>query len=122
MRPLLFRCYDKRLQFMYGSTSLAEMLLDPPIFKEEHVLMQYTGMHDNKRHEIYEGDILFNSFARNYWEVSFADGGFVVTLLPDNTYCEMLCNVVGFEHSAFTIFGNIYSDADWIETLRKGTK
>ena len=71
-------------------------------------LMQYTGLKDMKGKEIYEGDILFETFREEYFKVVFENGSFraeVDEYSLDLEDYDDICEVVG----------NIYENAELME-------
>lgn len=71
-------------------------------------LMQYTGLKDMKGKEIYEGDILFETFREEYFKVVFENGSFRAEVdeysLDLEDYAQ-ICEVVG----------NIYENPELME-------
>ena len=65
---------------------------------ENIIISEYTGLKDMREKEIYEGDILFESFGEEYFKVVFEDGSFRVETeeysLPLKEYAH-ICEVVG---------------------------
>ena len=77
-------------------------------YLEETPIMQYTGLKDMKGKEIYEGDILFESFSEKYFKVVFENGSFRAEVdeysLDLEDYAH-ICEVVG----------NIYENPELME-------
>lgn len=75
---------------------------------DEIELMEYTGLKDMKGKEIYEGDILFESFSEEYFKVVFENGSFRAEVdeysLDLEDYAH-ICEVVG----------NIYENPELME-------
>lgn len=95
MREIKFRAWHKEKKIM------GEVLgID--------ILLQYTGLKDMREKEIYEGDILFESFGEEYFKVVFKDGSFRLKTggcsLPLKEYAH-ICEVVG----------NIYKNPELIK-------
>lgn len=79
-------------------------------------LMQYTGLKDKDNKEIYEGDILFESFGEKYYKVIFENGGFRAEFKGDfEEYSFDLIDVVA---QGCEIVGNIYENPELTEEVR----
>lgn len=79
-------------------------------------LMQYTGLKDKDNKEIYEGDILFESFGEKYYKVIFENGGFRAEFEGDfDEYSFDLIDVVA---QGCEIVGNIYENSELIKEVR----
>ena len=79
-------------------------------------LMQYTGLKDKNNKEIYEGDILFESFGERYYKVVFENGGFRAEFEGDfDEYSFDLIDVVA---QGCEIVGNIYENSELIKEVR----
>ena len=70
-------------------------------------LGQYTGLHDRKDWEIYEGDILHDHFCNNRYVVHFDGGSFDVMSTLDKSG-NYLSDVVG----DIEIIGNIHDNPE----------
>ena len=71
-------------------------------------LMEYTGLKDMKGKEIYEGDILFESFSEEYFKVVFENGSFRA---EDDKYS---LDLEDYAHIC-EVVGNIYENPELIE-------
>ena len=79
-------------------------------------LMQYTGIKDKDNKEIYEGDILFESFGERYYKVVFENGSFRAEFKGDfEEYSFDLIDVVA---QGCEIVGNIYENPELTEEVR----
>jgi len=74
----------------------------------------YTGRNDMNGKEIYEGDILFNSFFGDYWIVAYEKGSFILKL-NNSKHFEYLSYVTGFKGSAFKKVGTIYENPELLK-------
>lgn len=75
-------------------------------------LMQYTGLKDKNNKEIYEGDILFESFGERYYKVVFENGSFKAEVEGDfEEYSFDLIDVVA---QSCEVVGNIYENPELI--------
>ena len=78
------------------------------LYKKDLKIMQYTGLKDKNNKEIYEGDILFESFGERYYKVVFENGSFRAEIeeysldLMDVAHC---CEIIG----------NIYENPELIK-------
>lgn len=104
MREIKFRAWDKSNKEMFNVEIIdfqkRQVYKDTVSYcKFENIeLMQYTGLKDMREKEIYEGDILFESFGEEYFKVVFEDGSFRLETgecsLPLKEYAH-ICEVVG---------------------------
>ena len=76
-------------------------------------LMQYTGLKDKNNKEIYESDILFESFGERYYKVIFENGSFRAEFNGDfEEYSFDLIDVVA---QSCEVAGNIYENPELIK-------
>ena len=76
-------------------------------------LMQYTGLYDKNGEDIYEGDIIFESFGEKYYKVIFENGSFKAEFNGDfDEYSFDLIDVVAQDCE---IVGNIYENPELIK-------
>ena len=76
-------------------------------------LMQYTGLTDMMEKEIYEGDILFESFGERYYKVVFENGGFRAEFNGD--FEEYSFDLIDIVAQGCEIVGNIYENPELIK-------
>ena len=121
MREIKFRVWHKEKKII--SEVLGIDILHKEIFFSnedvdcyEHVdfknieLMQYTGLKDKNGKEIYEGDILFESFGEKYYKVVFENGSFRAEFEGDfEEYSFDLIDVVA---QGYEVVGNIYQNPE----------
>ena len=76
-------------------------------------LMQYSGLTDMMEKEIYEGDILFESFGERYYKVVFENGSFRAEFKGD--FEEHSFDLIDVVAQGCKIVGNIYENPELIE-------
>lgn len=119
MRDLKFRAWDNKkksfieiyqIQFSHDNTPLKIIdCEDSNIYKDDYVLMQYTGLKDKNGKEIYEGDIvkITSGGYGNIYEVKFEFGCFYAGWHNGSSTTKRPKLIV----SRFTeIIGNIYEN------------
>ncbi len=113
-REIKFRAWFEKFKEMY-TVKMIDLQREIAYFDKYNYrsfydinLMEYTGLKDMREKEIYEGDILFESFGEEYFKVVFEDGSFRVETeeysLPLKEYAH-ICEVVG----------NIYENPELIK-------
>ena len=121
MREIKFRAWLKEKKIM-GEVLGIDILHKEIFFSNEDVdcyehvdfknieLMQYTGLKDKNGKEIYEGDILFESFGERYYKVVFKNGSFRAEFEGDfEEYSFDLIDVVA---QGCEVVENIYENAE----------
>ena len=79
-------------------------------------LMQYTGLKDMRGKEIYEGDILFESFGERYHKVIFENANFRAEAEGD--FDEYSFDLIDIVAQGCEIVGNIYENPELIKEVR----
>ena len=83
------------------------------LYKKDLKIMQYTGLKDKNNKEIYESDILFESFREEYYKVVFENGSFKAEFKGDfEEYSFDLIDVVA---QGCEVVGNIYENPELME-------
>ena len=83
---------------------------------DEIELMEYTGLKDMKGKEIYEGDILFESFGEKYYKVVFENGSFRAEFEGD--FEEHSFDLIDVVAQGCEVVGNIYENPELIKEVR----
>ena len=78
-------------------------------------LMQYTGLNDKNGKEIYEGDILFESFGERYYKVVFENGSFRAEFEGD--FEEHSFDLIDVVAQGCKIVGNIYENPELLKVI-----
>ena len=72
-------------------------------------LMQFTGLYDTNKIEIYEGDYMLDGHSGNCGEVKYIKGAFVVEF--DGEYQDL------YDWTCECVIGNIYENPDILECI-----
>ena len=121
MREIKFRAWHKEKKII-GEVLGIDILHKEIFFSNEDVdcyehsdfkdieLMQYTGLKDMREKEIYEGDILFESFGEKYYKVVFENGSFRAEFEGD--FEERSFDLIDVVAQSCEIVGNIYENPE----------
>ena len=121
MREIKFRAWHKGKKIM-GNVLGIDILHKEIFFSNEDVdcyehvdfknieLMQYTGLKDKNGKEIYEGDILFESFGEKYYKVVFENGSFRAEFEGD--FEEHSFDLIDVVAQGYEVVGNIYRNPE----------
>jgi len=127
MREIKFRAWHKEKKIM-GEVLGIDILHKEIFFSNGDVdccgfadlkyieLMQYTGLKDKNNKEIYEGDILFESFGERYYKVVFENGSFRAEFEGD--FEEHSFDLIDVVLHRCEIIGNIYENPELIKEVR----
>lgn len=111
MREVKFRAFDKNRMVMYLNSFCTKYCVIEIGLAELHDLiwMQFTGVLDKNKKEIYEGDICkWSELNINfYFQIIFRDGIFGYELYEGNGKYKMM-TLDGSEE----VIGNIYENGD----------
>ena len=112
--------YNKKIGYMQYQT---EYMPDTSYsihvgFKEFEYseLMEWTGLYDKNGEDIYEGDILFESFGEKYYKVVFENGSFRAEFEGD--FDEYSFDLIDIVAQGCEVVGNIYENPKLIKEVR----
>ena len=109
-----YRIHDGVVYFLDKSTGVWVGKYDKRY--KEFDLMQYTGLKDKNNKEIYEGDILFESFGERYYKVIFENGSFKAEV--EWYFEEYYFDLIDVVAQNCEVVGNIYENPELIEEVR----
>ena len=119
MREIKFRVWDKINKDMFNVESInfqeRRVYKDTVSYRkfEDIDLMQYTGLKDKNNKEIYEGDILFESFGERNYKVVFKNGSFRTEF--EGYFDEYSFDLIDVVLDLCEIIGNIYENPELME-------
>ena len=124
MREIKFRCWDRFKQrwsnYKINDSTLYFMDKNTGVWYgsynkryKDFNLMQYTGLEDKNGKEIYEGDILFESFGERYYKVIFENGSFRAEF--EGYFEEHSFELIYVVAQGCEIVGNIYENPELIK-------
>ena len=115
--PQMIDFYNKKIGYMqYQTEYMPDTSYSIPVGFEEFEyseLMEWTGLYDKNGEDIYEGDIIFESFGEKYYKVIFENVSFKAEFNGDfDEYSFDLIDVVA---QGCEIVGNIYENPELIK-------
>ena len=111
---VLINYVTKKVTYLFERVGHLLSIRDAKFYDVE--LMQYTGLKDKNNKEIYEGDILFESFGERYYKVVFENGGFRAEFKGD--FDEHSFDLIDVVAQGCEIVGNIYENPELMEEVR----
>ena len=124
MTEIKFRAWDKKRKRMFAVTTLnasgavSVFIDDDGLYllpAEQVELMQYTGIKDKNGKEIYEGDIVENTYeyvGKVRYEVKWDCGRFIMT--SKNPY-NLVQIGMGIYPNSSKVIGNIHENPELLE-------
>lgn len=115
--PQMIDFYNKKIGYMqYQTEYMPDTSYSIPVGFEEFEyseLMEWTGLYDKNGEDIYEGDILFESFGEKYYKVVFENGSFRAEFEGD--FEEHSFDLIDVVAQGCEVVGNIYENPELIE-------
>nr|DAG03320.1 MAG TPA: YopX protein [Siphoviridae sp. ct6rT12] len=102
------KCMSERVDFENNSVEINA--------DESYILSEYTGLKDIRGKEIYEGDIIFESFGEKYYKVVFENGSFRAEFEGD--FEEHSFDLIDVVAQGCEVVGNIYENPELIKEVR----
>ena len=119
MREIKFRAWDKLNKEMINVEFIdfqkREVYKDVVSYRKfnDVELMEYTGLKDKNNKEIYEGDLLFESFGEKHHKVVFENGSFRAEFKGD--FEEYSLDLIDVVAQGCEVIGNIYENPERVE-------
>ena len=118
--PQMIDFYNKKIGYMqYQTEYMPDTSYSIPVGFEEFEyseLMEWTGLYDKNGEDIYEGDILFESFGEKYYKVVFENGSFRAEF--DGDFEEYSFELIDVVAQGYEVVGNIYENPELIKEVR----
>lgn len=112
--PQMIDFYNKKIGYMqYQTEYMPDTSYSIPVGFEEFEyseLMEWTGLYDKNGEDIYEGDILFESFGEKYYKVVFENGSFRAEF--DGGFEEYSFDLIDVVAQGYEVVGNIYENPE----------
>ena len=121
MREIKFRAWDSSISEMVSNNCLSVVAGEPAYimeqndgslvssFRQDMILMQYTGLKDKNGVEIYEGDIV--GIENENWIVEWCDAGTFVVIEPCS--CSVISTMQYLDDGGvFKVIGNVYENPE----------
>lgn len=116
-REIKFRAWDNN-KMIIQDFDIEDLMQGFSVFDKDFIWMQYTGLKDIQKKEIYEGDILgielqkCNDKGRQTSQVIFDLGGFAISIINCKIYKRGSINYFAKYADQFKIIGNIYENPE----------
>ena len=118
--PQMIDFYNKKIGYMqYQTEYMPDTSYSIPVGFEEFEyseLMEWTGLYDKNGEDIYEGDIIFESFGEKYYKVIFENGSFKAEFNGD--FDEYSFDLIDIVAQGCEIVGNIYENPELIKEVK----
>ena len=115
--PQMIDFYNKKIGYMqYQTEYMPDTSYSIPVGFEEFEyseLMEWTGLYDKNGEDIYEGDIVFESFGEKYYKVVFENGSFRAEFEGD--FEEHSFDLIDVVAQGCELVGNIYESPELIK-------
>jgi hypothetical protein len=115
--PQMIDFYNKKIGYMqYQTEYMPDTSYSIPVGFEEFEyseLMEWTGLYDKNGEDIYEGDILFESFGERYYKVVFENGSFRAEFKGDFEWHHF--DLIDVVIQGCEVVGNIYENPELME-------
>lgn len=112
--PQMIDFYNKKIGYMqYQTEYMPDTSYSVPVGFEEFEyseLMEWTGLYDKNGEDIYDGDILFESFGEKYYKVVFENGSFRAEFEGD--FEEHSFDLIDVVAQGCEVVGNIYENPE----------